>query len=102
MSKVPACPAMARPLPAELVFFLHVDELALLVIELILQESQLLAGHYAHTQSILHLPPPLQGNEPLIDEGSHVGMHVQGETAYANLVDETVNLALQLVGKQDA
>ena len=85
-----------------LVFFLHVDELVLLIVELVLQECQFLTGNDAHAEPVLHLPAALEGEDSLIDEGCHVGVYVEGEAADADLVDESVDLALQLVGEQDA
>ena len=75
-------------------FFLHVDELAIRVVELILQEGQLLTGNDADAQPVLHLPAALQRPDSLVDEGCHIGMDVQRETLDAYLVDETVDLAL--------
>ena len=75
-------------------FFLHVDELAIRVVELILQEGQLLTGNDAYAQAVLHLPSALQRPDSLVDEGCHIGMDVQRETLDAYLVDETVDLAL--------
>ena len=53
--------------------FLHVDELTVVVIELILQESEFLRGDHMDTKSIFHLPLALQTEDTLVDVGSHVG-----------------------------
>ena len=85
-----------------LIFLLHVDELVLLIVELVLQECQFLTGNDSHAKPVLHLPAAFEGDDSLIDEGGHVGVYVEGEAADADFVDETVDLALQLVGEQDA
>ena len=72
----------------------HVDELALHVVEFILQESQFLRGDNVYSKAVFHLPAPLQRDDSLIDEGSDVGMYMQVELANTYLVDKAVNLAL--------
>ena len=79
---------------AHFVLFPHVDEFAVLVVELILQEGHLLVGNDANAKSVLDLPFALQGNYTLIDECRHIGMDVQRELFNAYLVDKTVNFAL--------
>ena len=82
--------------------FLHVDELTVVVIELILQESEFLRGDHMDTKSIFHLPLALQTEDTLVDVGSHVGMYVEVEPADSDLVDQVVNFILQCVGEEDA
>ena len=83
-------------------FFLHVDKLLYCIVKLVLQESQLLGRDDVQAKSVLQLPLPFQGYEPLIDESGNVWMHVQIEFLYANFVNQSVYLTFQLVGKQNA
>ena len=53
------------------------------------------------THTVFHNPPVFQRYEALIDVGGNVRMNMQVELADAYLVDQAVNLALQLVRKQD-
>lgn len=76
-----------RDLRVSFYLLLHVDELALLVVELILQEGKLLGGDDAEAHAILQLPLALEREQPLVDVGGYVGMDVQIEFADANLVD---------------
>ena len=94
------------PLPFETLlrfdFFLHVDKLLVCIVKLVLQKSQLLRRNDVQAKSVLQLPLPFQGYEPLIDKSGNVWMHVQIEFLYANLVNQSVYLTFQLVCKQDA
>ena len=62
---------------AHFVFFLHVNELSVGVVELVLQERHLLAWYDPDAQSVFQLPTALQGNDALIDIGSDIGMDVE-------------------------
>ena len=94
------------PLPFETLLcfdlFLHVDKLLVCIVKLVLQKSQLLRRNDVQAKSVLQLPLPFQGYEPLIDKSGNVWMHVQIEFLYANLVNQSVYLTFQLVCKQDA
>ena len=82
--------------------FLHVYELTVVVVELILQESEFLRGYHMDAKSIFHLPLALQAENALVDVGSHVRMYVQVEPADSDLIDEVVNFILQRIGEEDA
>ena len=82
--------------------FLHVDKLLCCIVKLVLQESQLLGRDDVQAKSVLQLPLPFQGNEPLIDVSSNIRVHMQIEFLYANFVNQSVYLTFQLVGKQNA
>ena len=55
-----------------------------------------------HAKSVFELPLTFQGYHALIDVCRNVGMNVQIEGLYANLIDKVVNLTLQLVGEKNA
>ena len=74
--------------------FLHINKLALAVVEYILEESQFLRRDDTNAQTILHLPLTLERPKALIDVGGNVRMYVQTEFANADFVDQAVNLAL--------
>ena len=68
-------------------FFLHVEELVILVVEFVLQECQFLRWNNVEAEAILKLPFTLQGDEPLVDKGSYVWVDIQTESLDTNLVD---------------
>ena len=72
----------------------HVDELLFRIVKFVLQESHLLTWNDSDAQAVFHLPTTLQREDPLIDEGSDIGVDVEREALNANLIDQTVNFAL--------
>ena len=68
-------------------FFLHIQVLVVLVVEFVLKERQFLRRNHIDAETILKLPSALQGDEALVDEGSHVRVDIQCKFLDANLVD---------------
>ena len=85
-----------------LLFFLHVEELVILVVEFVLKESQFLRRNDFDSESILELPLQAKGNETLVDECGNIRIDIQRELLDANLVDQLVDFSFQLIGKQNA
>ena len=90
------------PFSFRFLFLPHVDLLFLAVIELVLQETHLLRGDDVHANAVSHLPFPFQGDESLVDVGSHIRVDMQIELLNADLVDQGINLTLQLVSEKNA
>ena len=48
----------------------------MLVVKLVLQECEFLAGQHAYAESIAHLPLAFNRDDALVEVCSHIGMHV--------------------------
>ena len=51
---------------------------------------------------VLYLPLSFQGDKAFVDVGGNIGMNVQIELLYSDLVHQPVDLPFQLVGEENA
>ena len=82
-------------------FFFHINFFSFHVVELVLKQSQLLAGNNLHSESILQLPLTFQGDKTLIDISSHIRMNMKLELLNAQFIDLIINFTLQSIGEQN-
>ena len=67
-----------------------------------MEEGEPLVGQDAHAEAVLHLPTQAHTDEALVDVGGDVGMNVQHEGAYVQLVDQLVNFLFEHVSEEEA
>ena len=79
---------------------LHLDKLHVLVIELILEETEFLRWHDIHAEAISHLPAHLQAPQSLGYVGIDIRVYIHMNPLHASLVHQLVYHPLYLLNEK--
>ena len=83
-------------------FFFHIYFLPVLVVELVLQETQFLTGDYFESESVFDLPLTFQGNDALVDVGCHIRVDMKREILNPSVIGHRTDFAFQNICEQKA